>query len=112
MDRNYTNLLLASLTVSAALNASIANATDDRMWRYQVARPVDSVIQLESQPFDLKKKFGNDSLLWRAQVKTVSENRVFVLQPAARRYAKLSDTRLWREQIKPDPASTKQRIGT
>ena len=99
MNRNRINLFLASLAVSAVLNAGAANATDHRMWREQVARPVDSVIELESRPVDPKKKSGNDSLLWREQVKVASKNRVFLLEPAPQRHAKSSDSRLWREQI-------------
>ena len=99
MNRNRINLFLASLAVSAVLNAGAANATDHRMWRDQVSRPVDSVIELESRPVDPKKKSGNDSLLWREQVKLVSKHRVFILEPAPQLAAKSSDTRLWREQI-------------
>ena len=99
MNRTSTKLFLASLAVSAALNAGSANATDHRMWREQVARPVDSVIELESKPTDPKKKNGNSSLLWREQVKVASKNWVFVLEPAPQRHAKSSDSRLWREQI-------------
>ena len=80
MNRTSINLFLASLAVSAALNAGAANATDHRMWREQVARPVDSVIELESKPTDPKKRNGNDSLLWREQVKVASKNRAFILE--------------------------------
>ena len=99
MNRNRINLFLASLAVSAVLNAGAANATDHRMWREQVLRPVDSVIELESRPVDPKKKSGNDSLLWREQVKVARNHRVFILEPAPQLAAKSSDTRLWREQI-------------
>ncbi len=99
MNRNRINLFLASLAVSAVLNAGAANATDHRMWREQVSRPVDSVIELESRPVDSKKKSGNDSLLWREQVKVARNHRVFILEPAPQLAAKSSDTRLWREQI-------------
>lgn len=104
MNRTRTNLFLASLAVSAALNAGVVNATDHRMWREQVARPVDSVIELESKPVDPKKKIGNDSLLWREQVKIVNKNRVFIIEHAPQRHVKSSDTRLWREQIQSKPS--------
>ena len=106
MNRNRTNLLLASLTISAALNAGTANATDHRMWREQVARAVDSVIVLESKTVDPEKTVGNDSLLWREQVKLASKNRVF-LPEHAQWSAKSSDWRLWREQIKPSSSRNK-----
>ena len=99
MNRTRPILFLASLAVSAALNVGVANATDHRMWREQVTRPVDSVIELESKLVDPKKKIGNDSLLWREQVNIARKNRVFVLEPASRHFAESSDTRLWREQI-------------
>ncbi len=101
MNRYRTNLFIASLAVTAALNTGAANATDHRMWRDQVARPVDSVIKLESKPADPKKRVGNNSLLWREQIKFADKGRVFILEPAPKRSAKSSDTRLWREQVKP-----------
>ncbi len=106
MNSNRTSLLIASLTISAALNAGTANATDHRMWREQVARPVDSVIVLESKTVDPKKTMGNDSLPWREQVKLASTNRVF-LPEHAQRSAKSSDWRLWREQIKSNSSRNK-----
>ena len=99
MNRNRINLFLASLAVSAVLNAGAANATDHRMWRDHVSRPVDSVIELESRPVDPTKKMGNDSLLWREQVKLASKHRVFLPKHSPQQIAKSSDTRLWREQI-------------
>ena len=108
MNRSRKNLLIASLTVSAALNAGTANATDDRMWREQVTRPVDSVIVLESKTVDPNKKIGNDSLPWREQVKVASKNRVFIVELAPQNSAKSSDWRLWREQIKSDSSRNKQ----
>ena len=109
MNRNRTNLLIASLAVSAVLNTGAASATDHRMWRDQVARPVDSVIKLESKPADPKKSVGNDSLLWREQIKFAGNSRVFVLEPAPQGSAKSSDTRLWREQIRPDSSESELR---
>lgn len=99
MNRISTNLFFASLAVSVVLNAGTANAMDHRMWREQVARPVDLVIQLESKAVDPEKTIGNNSLLWREQVKVASKNRVFLLEPAPQHHAKSSDSRLWREQI-------------
>ena len=112
MNMNRRNLLIASLTVSAALNAGTASATDDRMWREQVARPVDSVIVLESQTVAPTKKLGNDSLPWREQVNVASKNRVFVLEFAPRHSADSSDWRLWREQITSGPAEIEQKMAS
>ncbi len=109
MNSYRKNLLFVSLTISAALNAGTANATDHLMWREQVARPVDSVIVLESKTVDPEKKIGNDSLPWRYQVKSASRNRIFLAEPA-RWSAKSSDWRLWREQIKSDSSRNKQII--
>lgn len=100
MNRNYTHLLLASLVVSAVLHGGATNAADDRLWREQVARPDDSVIVLESEATDPRQMQGDDWLFWREQVKTVSKDRVFIVVPAGQGYAKTSDSRLWREQIK------------
>lgn len=99
MNRTHTSSLLAILAIVGAFTASTANASDHRMWRDHVAPPVDTVIELESKPADREKKYGNDSLLWREQVKLTSEKRVFILEPALQRYAPSADTRLWREQI-------------
>ena len=99
MNRNRTNLFLASLAVSTVLNAGAANATDHRMWRDQVSRPVHPVIELECRPVDPTKKSGNDSLFWREQVKVTRNHQVCIFEPAPQRSAKSSDTRLWREQI-------------
>ena len=99
MNRIHTILLLASLAVVGALTGGTANAADHRMWRDQLASPVDIVIELESKPADPKKNIGNDSLLWREQIQVAGKNRVFVLEPALQRYATFSDSRLWREQI-------------
>ncbi len=110
MNRTHTILLLASLAVVGALTGGAANATDHRMWRDQVARPVDTVIELESKPADPNKRIGNDSLLWREQIQVASTNRVFVFEPAPQRFTKTRDTRLWREQIKSSSAGNKKRI--
>ena len=40
MNHARTILFLASLAVSAGLNAGAANATDHRMWREQVTPPL------------------------------------------------------------------------
>ena len=99
MNRTHTSSLLAILAIVGAFTAGTANATDHRMWRDQVAPPVDTVIELKSKPANPEKKIGNDSLLWREQIQVAGNNRVFVLEPALQRYATSSDTRLWREQI-------------
>lgn len=80
MNRTGTNIFLAVLSISAALYAGAANATDHRIWREQVVLPDDSVTELESKPIDPKKVNGNDSLLWREQVKVASKNRAFILE--------------------------------
>ena len=112
MNRNRTNLLLASLVFSAVLTAGTANATDDRMWREQVAPPSDSVIKLEWKTVDPTIKTGFDSLPWREQVKPASKNRLFLTEQAPQRSAKSSDWRLWREQIKSNSSRNKLSVAS
>ncbi len=111
MNHYRTKLLLASLVFSAVFTAGTANATDDRMWREQVAPPSDSVIKLEWKTVDPTKKLGNDSLPWREQVKLSGKNRVFLTEHA-QRTAKSSDWRLWREQIKSVSSRYKQSVAS
>ena len=111
MNRSRTNLLLVILTIGTACNAGTADATDHRMWREQVARPVDSVIELESKTVDAEKKIGNDSLPWRYQVKLAGKSRVFLAE-RAQWPGKSSDWRLWREQIKANSSRNKQSVAS
>lgn len=104
MNRIHSNPLFVSLAVVTTFGLSTANATDDRMWREHVPGQSNTVIKLAQQPVDPSYKLGNDSLPWREQVPVASKSRVFIAEPALRRYAKSSDTRLWREQVAPQRA--------
>lgn len=112
MNRNYTKLLFAGIAIGATLSATVANASDDRLWREQVPHRVKSPIVLESKAVEPGKKVGNDSLLWREQVNIVSEDRVYLLEPASQGFSQASDTRLWREQVKPYSAAIEQRVAS
>ena len=112
MKTSNTKLLLSSLIISGSLAGGVANATDQRMWREQVAQPTESVIVLESIAVDAEKKTGNDSLLWREQVDVSGTKRIFIPEPAAQHSANTSDTRLWREQIASPAVKIKERIAS
>jgi hypothetical protein len=70
------------------------------------------VIVLESKVVKPGKKVGNDSLLWREQVNIVSENRVYLLESATQSFSQASDTRLWREQVKPYSPAVEKRVAS
>ena len=106
MKQHRKNLIFASLAVSTVLSAGATNATDHRMWREQVPLPVGPAIELKSEPVDPTKKLGNDSLPWREQVDIVDNHRIFIAEPALNRFGKLSDTRMWREQIPTDSSES------
>lgn len=112
MNYHRARFLTTSLAISVAIIGGTASASDHYIWREQVPRPVESVIVLESKAVDPKKKTGNDSLLWREQVKVISKNRVFVLERAPQRLSKSSDRRLWREQIKTVSPKPKQKMAS
>jgi len=106
MKQHRKNLILASLAASTVLSAGATNASDHLMWREQVTLPVGPASELKSESVDPSKKLGNDSLPWREQVNIADKHRLFITEPALNRFGKLSDTRMWREQIRTDSSES------
>lgn len=104
MKQQRKNLITTTIVVATAIIAGAANASDHRMWREQVPLSTGPAIEFESESVDPAKKGGNDSLLWREQVKLVDRDRVFIAELALNRHGVSNNNLMWREQIRTDSA--------